>query len=93
MNILVTMCHLLFRVTKEHRENLAKNAKAMFIGCRDDIKDIQLRCVKSLKNKTDVSKDVIHNTQSQIQALTDKYVTEAEAIFKTKQKELLGDTD
>ncbi|XP_048510526.1 ribosome-recycling factor, mitochondrial [Athalia rosae] len=81
------------KITKEHREKLAKNAKTLFIEARDHVKDIQLRCIKSLKNKPGISEDTLRSTQTQIQALADKYISEADEIFKTKHKELLGDSE
>ncbi|XP_046735968.1 ribosome-recycling factor, mitochondrial [Diprion similis] len=81
------------KVTKEHRENLAKNAKAMFIGCRTSIRDIQLDCIKSVKNKQHISEDFQRSIQNQVQALADKFIDEAEAILKMKQNELSGDLD
>ncbi|XP_046413671.1 ribosome-recycling factor, mitochondrial [Neodiprion fabricii] len=81
------------KITKEHRENLAKNAKAMFIGCRKSIRDIQLDCIKSVKNKKHISEDLQRSIQNQVQALADKFINEAEAILKMKQKELSGDLD
>lgn len=78
------------RVTKEHRENLAKNAKAIFIRHRDHIKDIRNKVVKTLKKKKDVSDDTIRSVQGQIEAVHDKYIREAENILQTKQDELLG---
>lgn len=79
-----------FRVTKEHRENLAKGAKAHFVKCKDKLKDIQNKYIKSLKKKSSVSEDTIHQAQEQIIAITDSYVKEAERILTAKQNELLG---
>lgn len=49
-------CHYLtdwffFRITKDHRESLSKNAKTLFIRCRDSVKDVQNKFIKSVKNK------------------------------------------
>lgn len=78
------------KVTKEHRENLSKNAKTLFIKYRDSIKDIQNNSVKKLKKQTDISKDDIFAVQNQIGAIADKYITEADKLLQSKQKELLG---
>lgn len=43
-----SLCY--YRVTKEHREILSKKAKALFITCRDAIKQIQEKNIKELKN-------------------------------------------
>ncbi|XP_015608513.1 ribosome-recycling factor, mitochondrial [Cephus cinctus] len=79
------------KVTKEHREGLSKNAKSLFIKCRDHIKDIQNKEIKKIKKKTELSQDLSRNVQGQIQTLADKYVSEAEKILEAKTKELLGE--
>lgn len=81
------------KVTKEHRENLAKNAKALFVKCRDGIKDVQNSYIRKVKNQKEISTDLSHNLQIQITALADKYVTEADKVLQAKQNELLGGRD
>lgn len=76
------------KVTKEHRENLSKNAKSLFIKCRDALKDLQNKTIKKVKNKK-ISEDEMYSIQNQITAMTDKYVGEATKILEAKQKELL----
>lgn len=78
------------KITKEHRENLSKSAKALFIKCRDSIKDAQNSVVKKLKNKKDISEDENFSLQGQVVGIADKYIAEAEDMLKVKQKELLG---
>ncbi|XP_046391366.1 ribosome-recycling factor, mitochondrial [Ischnura elegans] len=78
------------KVTKEHRENLSKNAKSLFIKCRDSIKDVQNKFMKNLKNKDHVSSDDVFSAQQQILSLSKTYVSQAESIMEAKQKELLG---
>ncbi|KAL1131014.1 hypothetical protein AAG570_012252 [Ranatra chinensis] len=52
------------KVTREHRETLAKNAKTLFIKCRDSVKDVQNKILKTIKNKeknglsVDVGRDI-----------------------------------
>lgn len=79
-----------FRVTKEHRENLAKGAKSHFVKCKDKLRDIQNKLIKSLKKKDNVSEDTIFSAQEQIGAIADSYIKEAERILTAKQNELLG---
>ena len=81
------------RVTKEHRENLSKNAKAMYIKCRDNIKDIRNKEIRSLKKKPSMSEDAARRLQTQIEAMGDQYIHEAEKILEVKQKELVGSSD
>ncbi|XP_037931657.1 ribosome-recycling factor, mitochondrial-like [Teleopsis dalmanni] len=80
------------KVTKEHRENLSKNAKTLFIKHRDAIKDVQNNTIKKVKKQTDISKDDVFAIQTQVTALADKYVAEAEKLLAVKQKELLGES-
>jgi hypothetical protein len=58
--------HIYFRVTKEHRENLAKNAKVLFIKCRDAIREIQNKNVKTVKSNSTISQDLSHHVQEQV---------------------------
>lgn len=78
------------KVTKEHRENLSKNAKALFIKYRDAIRDIQNSQIRKLKKQTDISKDDAFAAQTQVTAIADKYIAEADKLLASKQKELLG---
>lgn len=54
------------KVTKEHRENLSKNAKKLFIKYRDAIKEIQNVSIKKMKKQTDISKDDMFAVQNQL---------------------------
>lgn len=78
------------KITKEHRENLAKNAKALFIKCRDGIKDAQNVHIKKVKNNKEISSDLNHQVQNQITAIANEYIAEADKLFHTKQGELLS---
>ncbi|KAG4076506.1 hypothetical protein HA402_005969 [Bradysia odoriphaga] len=78
------------KITKEHRENLSKNAKTLFIKCRDSIKDAQNSVVKKLKNQKDISQDDNFSIQGQVVSIAEKYIAEAEDILEVKQKELQG---
>lgn len=80
------------KVTKEHRELLSKNAKALFIKYRDAIRDIQNAQIRKLKKQTDVAKDDVFAAQAQVTAIADKYIAEADKLLVSKQKELTGET-
>lgn len=77
------------KVTKEHREILAKKAKALFITCRDSIKRIQENNIKELRDSPmpDSEKQTAYK---QVRAIADKYVAQSETMMKGKQDELLG---
>lgn len=78
------------KITKEHRENLAKSAKALFIKCRDSIKDVQNGHIKKLKGNKEISTDLNHQLQNQITAIAEGYIAEADKLMQTKQAELLA---
>jgi len=78
------------KVTKEHRESLAKNAKSLFVKCRDAVKDAQNNYIKKVKKQTGVSEDDAYAVQQQIVAIADKYIQQADQLLVTKQNELIG---
>ncbi|KAF4517799.1 hypothetical protein B566_EDAN003004 [Ephemera danica] len=78
------------QVTREHRENLARNAKALFVKCRDAVKDVQNKFLRNVKKKSDVSEDLSHDVQSQVITIADQYVEQADKMLHSKQSELLG---
>nr|XP_022921272.1 ribosome-recycling factor, mitochondrial [Onthophagus taurus] len=78
------------KVTQEHRENLTKAAKHLFIKCKDSIRDTQNKHSKTLKRKDGLSEDLLRNVEQQIVAMADGYILQAEKIFNNKSKELLG---
>lgn len=78
------------KVTKEHREALAKNAKVLFIECRDTVKKIQNEYIKKVKKQTGVSEDVIFRVTKQITALGEEYIMQARKLYDAKYNELLG---
>lgn len=78
------------KVTKDHRLALAKNAKTLFIKCRDQIKDAQNEVIKKVKNNTEVSEDDSHAAQNQLTEMANGFIEQAEKILKTKENELLN---
>jgi ribosome recycling factor len=78
LHIYCTITLVCFRVTKEHRENLAKNAKALFIKCRDSIRDVQNKYVKTVKNNSTISQDLSHNIQDQVSHICVNWTRSAE---------------
>ncbi|XP_029038695.2 ribosome-recycling factor, mitochondrial [Osmia bicornis bicornis] len=80
------------KITKEYRENLAKNAKQYFVKCKTAISDIRNLYVKKLKRAESIPEDLIYNGENYITAVQREYVEKAEELLKTKQKELLGES-
>ncbi|XP_074028106.1 mitochondrial ribosome recycling factor 1 isoform X2 [Leptinotarsa decemlineata] len=78
------------KVTKEHRENLAKNAKQLFTKCKDGIRDVQIKHVKQVKRKEGLSQDLARSVEAQIIAIADGFISEGEKIYEAKKEELIG---
>lgn len=82
------------KVTKEHREGLIKNAKTLFVKCRDKIRDIQNKYVKTVKNKEKsegLSQDDVRSINEQLKIIADQYIEQAEKMTNDKQQELKGE--
>lgn len=78
------------KVTKEHREALAKNAKVLYVKCRDSIKDIQIDYIKKVKKQTGVSDDTIFSSNQMINTIGEQFQSEARKVYEAKHNELLG---
>lgn len=82
------------KVTKEHREGLIKNAKGLFVKCRDNIRDIQNKFVKTVKNKEKsegLSQDDVRAVTEQLKILADQFIEQADKMTNEKQQELKGE--
>lgn len=78
-------------VTREHRENLAKSAKMLFMKSKEKLRDIQNQLTKQAqKQKGYLSDDLIFDVQNQIISVTEEYTAKAEKMLASKQQELLG---
>ncbi|XP_077291647.1 mitochondrial ribosome recycling factor 1 [Arctopsyche grandis] len=79
------------KVTTEHREQLSKNAKVLFIKYRDVIKDTENNYIKKVRSmKEGVSEDVTFSVQKQLTALSSEYIMIARKLLIEKQSELMG---
>lgn len=84
-------CHLP-KITKEHRESLAKNAKTLFTKAKDDLLSIERKYVKEIqKNKQNASEDLTYNATLQVKMEVENMVNKADAMTKAKQQDLLGE--
>ena len=78
------------RVTREHREMLAKNAKALYDKTKERLRHIQNNFDRELKKaKVAHSEDLIHNLHETVLATTKTYSEKAHDIMEAKQQELL----
>ncbi|GAB6031482.1 hypothetical protein CHUAL_009250 [Chamberlinius hualienensis] len=54
-------------LTREHRENLSKSARTLFVKTNDELRDIQNDIIRKMKRqKCDFSEDLIYNAQQQV---------------------------
>ncbi|XP_012535402.1 ribosome-recycling factor, mitochondrial [Monomorium pharaonis] len=81
------------KITKEYRETLSKNAKSFYVKCCDNIRQIRNKQIKVVKQKENLAKDLAFRIENYIDILSHQYVNKAEQMLKTKQKELLGDSE
>ena len=60
---------LCFRVTREHREGLAKNAKLLCDKTKEKLRDIQNRFIRDIKKSKDKHpSDLVHDVQETVSA-------------------------
>ena len=79
------------RITREHRESLAKNAKTLSDKAKERLRNIQNNFARDLKKrKDDFSQDLIFSTNETILTTTRRYVEKVEEILQAKRHELLN---
>lgn len=84
-------CHLP-KFTREHRDTLSKNAKALFSKAKEELSIIERKYLKEIqKNKEGVSEDLVYNASLQLKVETEGAVDKADTLTQAKQKELLGE--
>jgi ribosome recycling factor len=78
------------RITREHREMLAKNAKTLCDKTKEKLRNIQNSYARDLKKAKDLySEDLIFNLNETVLGTTKEYSDKAEKLMATKQQELL----
>ena len=75
-------------LTEERRRELAKLAKNEVENAKISIRNARKEANHELKNEAS-SEDVLNNYQIDVQTLTDSYITKADELFSTKEKEIL----
>ena len=76
-------------LTEERRKELAKQAKAETEQTKVIIRNARQDGMKELKKLDGVSEDIIKDTESSIQELTDSFVKKADEVLKTKDTEIM----
>ena len=82
------------RVTREHREILARNAKTLFHKAKEELAKSMnnyVRIANDAKLIGGLSAELVHDTIENIRFLEQEAVAECERHLSTKTKELLGE--
>ncbi|XP_028273080.1 ribosome-recycling factor, mitochondrial [Parambassis ranga] len=79
------------KVTREHRENLAKLAKQFSNKAKESLRRVRLNAITQVKKaKEGHSEDTIRLVEKQIQQIADNIVADIDKQLSSKTKELLG---
>lgn len=79
------------KVTREHRENLAKSAKSMCDKAKVKLRDVQNKYIRDARKlKETQSADLIRAAEDKLHAVAHEYAIQADTIAKAKQEELLA---
>ena len=83
------------KITREHRETLAKSAKILFNKAKEDLQKIQNAYINEAKMKAEfkgagISVDLAFNAGENIRFITENSINECNLILEAKIKELLG---
>ncbi|XP_067868661.1 ribosome-recycling factor, mitochondrial isoform X3 [Heterodontus francisci] len=79
------------KVTREHRENLAKLAKQFTNKSKESLRKMRTNAIAHVKKSKDsVSEDTIRLLEKQIQQMADDVVADMDKHLMAKTKELLG---
>jgi ribosome recycling factor len=76
-------------LTEERRRDLAKQAKAETEDAKVGVRNARKEANNDIKNIDDISEDQQKNAELDIQELTDNYIKKIDAIFATKEKEIM----
>uniref|UniRef100_A0A3P9M8V0 Ribosome-recycling factor, mitochondrial n=1 Tax=Oryzias latipes TaxID=8090 RepID=A0A3P9M8V0_ORYLA len=79
------------KVSREHRENLAKLAKQLSNKAKESLRSVRSNAVSQVKkSKEGHSEDILRLIEKQIQQMTDDVTAEIDKQLAVKTKELLG---
>ncbi|XP_053207178.1 ribosome-recycling factor, mitochondrial-like [Panonychus citri] len=81
------------KITREHRENLAKGAKTLLNSAKQEINQIQNQYIDKAKqtNKPGISQETIRDATDNIRARSQEIIKKCDEMFKAKTKELLDE--
>ena len=75
-------------LTEERRKDLAKQAKAESEDAKIGVRSARQEANKELK-KLEISEDLLKNAESDVQELTDKFITKVESALSVKEAEIM----
>ncbi|RMI26761.1 MAG: ribosome recycling factor [Calditrichaeota bacterium] len=81
-------------LSEERRQDLIRVVKKFCEDGRIAIRNIRRDAnehIKKLEKEHKISEDMSHDAQDKIQKLTDKYISEIDALLEHKEKEILED--
>ncbi|XP_033503585.1 ribosome-recycling factor, mitochondrial [Epinephelus lanceolatus] len=79
------------KITREHRENLAKVAKQLSNKGKDSLRKVRANAVTQVRRMREGhSEDTIRLVEKQIQQMADNFVVDIDKQLAAKTKELLG---
>lgn len=78
------------KVTREHRESLAKNAKTLCERSKVKFRDIHNKYSKSAKKNKEVADDTVHEVVELVQDKLHEYQNKADDLMHQKQQEITG---
>ena len=76
-------------LTEERRKELAKHAKAETESTKVTIRNARREGMKDLKKLEGISEDIIKDSETKIQELTDKYVKISDEHLKAKEADIM----
>ncbi|XP_050398186.1 ribosome-recycling factor, mitochondrial isoform X2 [Patella vulgata] len=80
------------KVTKEHRENLAHNAKTLAEKSKVKLRDVHGKYVRKIRAcKDSHSEDLIHDLQEMVLDMMHSHTQQIDALVHAKKKDLLGE--
>lgn len=77
-------------LTEETRRELVKKAKAMSEDSKVAIRNIRRDFIDLVKASDDMTEDLQHQVQDEVQKVTDEAVSEIESILKKKESEIMA---
>ncbi|HHY14534.1 MAG TPA: ribosome recycling factor [Firmicutes bacterium] len=80
------------QLTEERRKELARLVRQDAEDHRISIRNIRREvndALKALEKDGDISEDIYHRTQDEVQKLTDRFIKEIDSLLENKEKEIM----